>query len=67
MSTVRKLWGLTQRELGRRWGLSEAMIQKYETGVHDPTMMRTGTPYSNATSVRDGLLCSGAAPVILPN
>ncbi len=34
---MREQRGLTQRELARRCNLSDSMIQKYETGINDPT------------------------------
>ena len=34
---MREQRGLTQRELSRRCDLSDSMVQKYETGVNDPT------------------------------
>ncbi len=34
---IREMRGLTQRELARQCNLSSSMIQKYETGINDPT------------------------------
>lgn len=37
LRATRERRGFTQRELGRRCNISNAMIQKYEAGVNDPT------------------------------
>ncbi|MHB8627847.1 MAG: helix-turn-helix domain-containing protein [Aggregatilineales bacterium] len=37
LRTIRAQRGLTQRELARRSDLSDSMIQKYESGINDPT------------------------------
>lgn len=36
LKTLRKRSGLTQNELGRRVGLSKAVVSKYETGIGYP-------------------------------
>jgi transcriptional regulator with XRE-family HTH domain len=37
LRSIRESRGLTQRELARLCELSSSMIQKYETGINDPT------------------------------